>query len=403
MMEPQAMELQATEPQTTEPQVETRRTYAYLKSVVDTVREPFVVLDQELRVVSANRAFYQTFGVTTAETEKKRVYELGDGQWDIPALRQLLEQVLPQNLSIQDFEVEHVFPQIGRRVFVLNASKLYRPGNFTKMVLLAMEDVTEPRAAQRALQAAYDRERRITEALQRPLTLEVAEDAFPGLQVATLYEAALEEANVGGDFFDAFSLPSGRVALVVADASGKGLGAAARAAQIKDVVRAFAREYPHSPAHILARLNDYVCDTRHFDDQSGEAFVVFSLAILDPTTGEGAVASAGSEPPLVLRAGGANDVIDASGLPLGIEPRALYPAPPLRLAPGDTLLMVTDGITEARSGGTFFGYDALAAVARRSASAFSLRQMGRAILDEARAFGGGFLRDDACLLLAKRR
>jgi len=263
--------------------------------------------------------------------------------------------------------------------------------------------------ANAALEVALARERRITEVLQRPLTVEVAEDAFPGLSVATIYEAALQEALVGGDFFDAFVLRENRVALAVADASGKGLSAAVRALQFKDVLRAFTREYPFSPASIVARLNDFVCDTQHFDEQGGEGFVCLALAILDPKTGEGAIVSAGCEPPLIVRAGGATEVVQCFGLPLGVSERELYAVMPLHLAPGDTLVLVTDGITEARNGDEFLGDEGMVTLVKQALAAIPpgggaslLRVACKAILEGARAFGAGVLRDDACLLLARR-
>src|SRR5207244_8604507 len=111
------------------------------------------------------------------------------------------------------------------------------------------------------LRAAYDRERRIAQVLQRPLLLQVAADAFPGLSLATLYEPAAAEADVGGDFLDAFALPGGKVAVVVGDTCGKGLEAAAHNTHVKDVLRAFLREAPLRPGATLARVNDVVCDT----------------------------------------------------------------------------------------------------------------------------------------------
>src|SRR5688572_11990710 len=83
------------------------------ESIVETVREPLIVLDGNLRVLRANRSFYQTFGVQPEETENRLVYELGSRQWDIPALRKLLEEVLPQKTVFNDFEVTHDFPSIG--------------------------------------------------------------------------------------------------------------------------------------------------------------------------------------------------------------------------------------------------------------------------------------------------
>ncbi len=120
---------------------------AYAQDVVDTVREPLLILDSSLRVHSANRAFYQTFHVSSEETENQLIYELGNGQWDIPALRTLLEDIVPKSSVFNDFELEHNFPVIGRRVMLLNARKL-RQGSHAELLVLAMEDVTERRRAE---------------------------------------------------------------------------------------------------------------------------------------------------------------------------------------------------------------------------------------------------------------
>src|SRR5450755_4466151 len=114
---------------------------SYSQDIVDTVREPLLILDTTLRVRSANRAFYQTFQVSPEETEHRLIYELGNGQWDIPALRTLLEDVVPKNSVFNDFELVHTFPIIGRRVMLLNARKL-KAGNHGELLVLAMEDVT---------------------------------------------------------------------------------------------------------------------------------------------------------------------------------------------------------------------------------------------------------------------
>ncbi|MDI6872678.1 MEDS domain-containing protein [Candidatus Solincola sp.] len=121
---------------------------AFSKAVVDTVREPLLVLDVDLRMVAANRSFYRTFRVTPEETEGKPIYELGNRQWDIPALRELLEEIVPRNTSFEDYAVEHDFPRIGRKVMLLNARRLYREDERTQLILLAMEDITERRAAE---------------------------------------------------------------------------------------------------------------------------------------------------------------------------------------------------------------------------------------------------------------
>jgi PAS domain S-box-containing protein len=115
----------------------------YAESIVETIREPLLVLDQDLRVVSANRAFYITFHMTSQETEQQVLFALGKGQWNIPALRHLLEGILSSTTVLEDIRVEDEFPVIGRRVLLLNARTLSREANHAELILLAFEDVTE--------------------------------------------------------------------------------------------------------------------------------------------------------------------------------------------------------------------------------------------------------------------
>ena len=116
------------------------------EAIVDTVREPLIVLDDALNVVVASRSFYRTFQVIPEETEGRRLYELGNGQWDIAGLRELLTAVIPHHTTIEEFEVEHDFPTLGRRTMLLNARTVFYEGNNSTSLLVAIEDVTERRA-----------------------------------------------------------------------------------------------------------------------------------------------------------------------------------------------------------------------------------------------------------------
>src|SRR3954453_22887328 len=151
-----------------EPLVEDIQNYAL--NIVDTVREPLLILDTTLRVRSANRAFYQTFHVSSEETENRLIYELGNGQWDIPALRTLLEDVLPTRSGFNDFELEHTFPIIGRPVMLLNARKL-RAGSHAELLVLAMEDVTERRRSEADLKAIETYAQNIVDTVREPLLI----------------------------------------------------------------------------------------------------------------------------------------------------------------------------------------------------------------------------------------
>ena len=105
----------------------------YAENIVATVREPLVVLDAELRVVSTNRSFYEVFAVKPEETEGQFVYDLGNRQWNIPRLRELLEEIIPKNNTFEGFQMEHDFPTIGRRIMLLNARRIPTEADQTRL------------------------------------------------------------------------------------------------------------------------------------------------------------------------------------------------------------------------------------------------------------------------------
>jgi hypothetical protein len=119
------------------------------EAIVDTVREPLVVLDRDLRVIAASRSFYRTFAVEPRNTQGRKLYLLGDGQWNIPALRTVLEDVIPKHRTVEAYEVEHEFPTIGRRVMLLNARQVFDEDGSATALLLAIEDVTQRRDTER--------------------------------------------------------------------------------------------------------------------------------------------------------------------------------------------------------------------------------------------------------------
>jgi PAS domain S-box-containing protein len=125
--------------------------------LVETIREGLLVLEPDLTVRFANRSFCNVFAVAREDTVGRKFHELGNGQWDIPELRSLIETILPEDATIESFEVDRDFPSIGRRVMLLNARKIHRPGNHTNQVLLAIEDVTERRRLEHERAAAHER------------------------------------------------------------------------------------------------------------------------------------------------------------------------------------------------------------------------------------------------------
>ena len=154
-----------------------KRGLDFAEAIVETVREPLVILNQNLQVMKANKAFYQTFQAAREETEGRLIYDLGNGQWNMPRLRELLENILPAHTTFRDFEVTHEFERVGRKVMLLNASEIFNPNAQARTILLAIEDATDRKQAEEALRTtnaelqhfAYA----LTHDLQEPLRMVV--------------------------------------------------------------------------------------------------------------------------------------------------------------------------------------------------------------------------------------
>ena len=154
-----------------------KRGLDFAEAIVETVREPLVILNQNLEVIQANRTFYETFRAAPQETEGRLIYGLGNGQWNIPKLRELLENILPAHATFRDFEVTYEFEHVGRKVMLLNASEIFNPNAQARTILLAIEDVTNRKQAEEELQTtnaelqhfAYA----LTHDLQEPLRMVV--------------------------------------------------------------------------------------------------------------------------------------------------------------------------------------------------------------------------------------
>ena len=119
----------------------------YTEHIINTVHDPLVILFEDLRVALASCSFYQAFKVTSKETEGNFIYALGNHQWDIPRLRHLLEDILPKDNSFDNFEIEHDFPNIGKRIMLLNACRFYMEANRTKLIVITFKDITDHKKA----------------------------------------------------------------------------------------------------------------------------------------------------------------------------------------------------------------------------------------------------------------
>jgi sigma-B regulation protein RsbU (phosphoserine phosphatase) len=283
---------------------------------------------------------------------------------------------------------------------IIGFALCYRPGQESIELSPEQRRLAGAIASQAAMairmSQAYEHERSIADRLQSGLrpTHVVRHGRF---ELESAYHPALQEARVGGDFYDVFNLPDGRVALLMADVSGKGLMAAMQTTMVKNMLRLIAFENAE-PAAALGRLNRALF---HFSDP--EFFVTAFYGVLSPETGALQYANAGHDPPLFYQAQlRFCTALDTTGMALGMDADCRYFGRQIALEQGDLLLLYTDGITEARQGEEFFGRERLEDRLVRYADSRPTRIV-RFLYRDARAFSGGALHDDVALLCLKAR
>ena len=238
----------------------------------------------------------------------------------------------------------------------------------------------------------YERERRIADTLQEAVL--TPPEAVPGIEFAHLYRPASESANVGGDFYDMFSIDERYIAIVVGDVSGKGIDAARLTSLLRDGIRAYAFEHL-GPANVLQHVNDLVRRSSAI-----ESFATGFLGVLDLITGEMRYCSAGHPPAATLTSAGVSFLPGPSSSIIGAFSQAVFNEQVTKLSPGDTLVLYTDGVTEARTGRELFGEDRLADTLRQLASA-PLAEIPDRLVERVKEFGGGMLRDDTVIVCVR--
>ncbi len=352
------------------------------------------------RITFWSRGAELTYGWTPEEAEGRDAYDL-------------LRTVFPQSNSEIMAELEATGRWEGDLIHtrkdgeqIVVASRWALQKNGMTVVLEVNRDVTAQRREQ-AEQAQFAREQhKIAEALQHSLLIAPPPDIYPGITVKALYHGAQDDLLVGGDFFDIYAVTDNQIALVLGDATGKGLEAATFTAEIKFVLRAYLREYP-SPAIALERLNDFIVDKDRLDPiHLGQSYIAAAALVVNTSNGRVDAALAGMEPALILRSSGEEVRLGTGGLLLGISDKARYTAHRTHLDESDILVISTDGLVEARNPRRrteFFGVDRLSRAVRSAAKrSDSLADVGEAVLERARRFAGGAIRDDVCLMLARR-
>ena len=236
-------------------EVETERARDYAEATLRTAPIPLLVLRADLRVNTANEAFYRNFQVAPAETEGALIYDLGNRQWNIPELRELLEEILPKDNFFNDFEITHEFETIGRRTMLLNARRMENEAGQPLQIVLAIEDITDRKQA-----SQYARS--LLEASLDPLVTISADGKITDVNEGSIKVTGVaRDKLIGTDFSDYFTEPE-----------------KAREGYQQVFARGFVTDYPLTIRHQDDRLTDVLYNASIYKDVSGNVLGVFAAA-----------------------------------------------------------------------------------------------------------------------------
>ena len=377
----------------------------YLAATLTSIGDAVLVTDGDGRITLLNQVAEELTGWTQADAlgkESRVVFDLVDEHTGV-AVENPIGPVLREGETM-GLAKHRVLRRKDRNLLAIDdsASPIRDSRGIVTGAILVFRDVSERKRIETERAEVAAKVSRIAEALQQSLLLTPSLNSFTGLRIATVYEAAGDEARVGGDFFDSFAIDDRTVAVVVGDVTGKGLAAAAFTAESKFALRTILRECPE-PATALVRLNKFVNDSRRLDSRRESALISLSVAVIDTESGNTEVACGGAEAPMIARlASGAIETVDAGGPLIGMDPDSDYSAVSCRLEPGDLMIMTTDGITEARSGRSFFGPEGVAAVLA-TCDRTDPDHVAASILEGAKTFSSNHIGDDICLIVAQRQ
>lgn len=250
--------------------------------------------------------------------------------------------------------------------------------------------------ADRRKQELYDREHRIAESLQQAIVPVAMPSKIYDFSFGVQYRPALDEAEIGGDFYDVFDLGDGKVGIMIGDVAGKGLQAAIRVASARYAIRSYAYSDP-TPSKVLAFTNEAL-----YKFEGGEPSMLTALfVVMDNASRTVEYSCAGHEPPIVCRSGGLVEEMEYGGMPLGILGTSKYSDTCFKLDPGDTMVVITDGITEARAPGpVLYGNNRMIAYLSQHVNA-SPDDLASGLLEEATNHTGGKLQDDVAIVVVR--
>ncbi|MCX8052522.1 MAG: SpoIIE family protein phosphatase [Armatimonadetes bacterium] len=369
-----------------------------LQTVLQTVPSGIIVVEgPEARITFMNTRSQEFFGERPEIGQPLPAY-LSSSKLMHPDGSPFKADELPINRSLRYGEVVRgeelvIESESGQKNYLLlGSAPLFDSEGRVYGAVASTEDITALREAEEALRQAYARERRVSETLQRALLPNVP-DKINGIRLATSYRAALEEAEIGGDFFDVFRPAPDLVGIVIGDVAGKGVEAATHTAFTRHTLRAYAYVDP-SPARVMARLGEVL-----IQEMGREFFVTVFYGVLNERERTLCYANAGHEAPLCVSADHEQVTeLSITGIPLGIETAFACEQRTISTEDIARLVLYTDGVTETRRRGELYGLGRLKEFVLLHAND-SPRQLVDLLIDEVDDFSGRHLRDDIALLV----
>jgi PAS domain S-box-containing protein len=356
------------------------------RAVFESTQDAIVIADDEGKYVDANPAVEAVFGLPPEELIGCSINDFMEGSYD---LTEAWDDLLRQGRKKDQLRI--VRKDGSKRVVEGEAVANIMPGRH----LSVMHDITERVEAEEALAATKDQLQRQVYLLQRALIPEHP-PTVEGYSIASTYVPAVAGTEIGGDFLDVFRTEDGKLGVLIGDVSGKGIESAAMAATTRSTVRAFA--YHSSDAcYSMTQANSLLANLQMEFAQ----FVTSVLAILDPVTGELSYSSAGHPPVIIGHSSGNNELLHSHGMPLGVQAGAEYQEGRHALGPGDSLVLYTDGVSEARRDHTMFGVEGVQSVLQGHTTS-GPEELVNSIFEAAMNYAEGKLRDDTAILIIQR-
>ncbi|MDO8683868.1 MAG: SpoIIE family protein phosphatase, partial [Armatimonadota bacterium] len=373
---------------------ETERRAAELETFIESMGDAVALFDVQGKIVLANDAAMRMLGAPAGiplgeVSQKYRLYTT-DGD-PLPVEMYPTRRAL-RGEKRSEARCKFVTPWTEGVVHITASPVRDTAGGIVGVVTIS-RDVREQVEFERQREEVYQREHRIADILQKALIPEVSYE-IPGYDIAVRYEPALKEAEVGGDFYDIFDLGEGRMGALIGDVVGKGLPAAIRVAAARHAIRSYAYLDPR-PSRVMTLANDALSR-----DEAGDASMLTAFfAVIDTRLGAVTYANGGHETTIIRRSDGTIEELSTDGRALGVFEGFIYSEGSELLRPGDTIVMMTDGITEARpSPIALFGIERVKDYLNRTRQT-SPEEIADGLLKAAKKHAAGSLSDDAAVVV----